>query len=419
MTVRPFKAVRPKPELAEKVAALPYDVMNTEEAREMAKGNAFSFLRVDKAEIDLPPNTDPYSAQVYAKAKENLQSLIKEAMLQDKQPNLYIYRLTGYGQTQTGLAACVSAAEYELGLIKRHEFTRPDKEQDRINHMLACEAHTGPIFLAYRSDAPSQASAKPEEIMANCVKQKPAYDFTAEDGVRHEMWVVEDSKTQADLIAAFREIPYFYIADGHHRNATAVKVAHTRNETTVAAGGSPDPDAEHDFYLAVIFPHTELKILDYNRVVKDLNGMDAAAFLKKLEADWSIEKSDAPVKPERKYAVGMYMAGEWYRLTLKNPPPSSDSIGSLDCSVLQNTLLSPVLGITDPRSDKRIDFVGGIRGLEGLEQRVNSGEMAVAFALCPTSMEELMTVADANQIMPPKSTWFEPKLRSGLLVHTF
>lgn len=412
ITVKPFKAVRPKAEFAAAVAALPYDVMNTEEARQMAAGNPHSFLRVDKAEIDLDPNTDPYSPPVYAKAKLNLHKLMETSMLQDEQPNLYVYRLTGYGQTQTGLAACVSAAEYEQGLIKRHEFTRPDKEQDRINHVVATEAHTGPIFLAYRS----QDSAEPAEIMAECVKQKPVYDFTAEDGVRHELWVVDNPETQNALIGAFKKIPCLYIADGHHRNATAAKVAQMCNE---AAGAAADPNAEHNFYLAVIFPHDALAILDYNRVVKDLNGMDISAFLNALKADWGVEKSETPVKPKRKHVVGMYLARQWYCLTMKNPPASSDEIGSLDCSVLQNTLLSPVLGINDPRADNRIDFVGGIRGLDELEKRVNSGEMAVAFALHPTSMDELMAVADANQIMPPKSTWFEPKLRSGLLVHLF
>jgi len=414
VTVKPFKAVRPKPEFASAVAALPYDVMNTEEARVMAAGNPHSFLRVDKAEIDLPPDTDPYSAEVYAKANENLQGLIQSAMLQDAQPNFYVYRLTGYGQTQTGLAACVSAAEYGLGIIKRHELTRADKEQDRINHMVACEAHTGPIFLAYRS----QDSAKPAEIMAEYVKQKAEYDFTAEDGVRHELWVIDDLETQDALVKAFEQIPNLYIADGHHRNATAAKVAKMRNKNAAMAG-SIDLDAEHNFYLAVIFPHDELAILDYNRVVKDLNGMDSSVFLEKLKADWNIEKSDTQVKPECKHVVGMYMAKQWYRLTVKNPPNSSDVIGSLDCSVLQNTLLSPILGVNDPRADKRIDFVGGIRGLDELEKRVDSGEMVVAFALHPTSMDELMAVADANEIMPPKSTWFEPKLRSGLLVHMF
>jgi len=455
VTVRPFAAVRPKSELASAVAALPYDVMNTEEAREMAAGNPYSFLRVDKAEIDLPPATDPYDAAVYAKAGENLQELISRAMMRDDKPCFYIYRLTGYGQVQTGLAACVSAAEYEAGIIKRHEFTRPDKELDRINHMLACEAHTGPIFLAYRDPStPSEGhhrlqecealssvtkpdnecegatgDASPKAIMAEWAEKQATYDFTAEDGVRHQLWVVDDAVVIAALAGAFKNIPALYIADGHHRNATAAIVAKQRNE----AAANANPDAEHNFYLAVIFPHDELAILDYNRVVKDLNGADATVFLTALEAEWHVEKRDEAVKPAQKFEVGMYLAnavegsdagietglGVWYRLTLKKPPNSSDPIENLDCSILQNKLLDPLLGIHDPRADKRIDFVGGIRGLTELEKRVNSGEMAVAFALFPTSMDELMGVADANQIMPPKSTWFEPKLRSGLLVHEF
>ncbi|MCL1845446.1 MAG: DUF1015 family protein [Defluviitaleaceae bacterium] len=416
-TVRPFKAVRPKCDLAAVVAALPYDVMNTEEARQMATGNPYSFLRVDKAEIDLPPETDQYDPAVYARAKENLQKLMREAMQQDDVPNLYIYRLTGYGQCQTGLAACVSADEYERGLIKRHEFTRPDKEADRVRHVEATEAHTGPIFLAYRDP---QSANSPKEIMAKYVKNAPEYDFTAEDGVRHELWVVHDTATINALVAAFEKIPALYIADGHHRNATAAIVAKKRNELTrTSTGANADPNAEHNFYLAVIFPHDELAILDYNRVVQDLNGLSLDEFLQKLTLEWNVEKSAAPVKPSQKFEVGMYTKGQWHRMTKKNPPSSADPIENLDCSVLQNTLLAPILGITDPRADKRIDFVGGIRGLEGLEARVNSGEMTVAFALHPTSMDELMSVADANQIMPPKSTWFEPKLRSGLLVHLF
>ncbi|MCL2048367.1 MAG: DUF1015 family protein [Defluviitaleaceae bacterium] len=418
VTIKAFKAVRPRPELASAVAALPYDVMNAAEAREMAEGNPHSFLRVDKAEIELPPSTDPYSPEVYQKANENLQTLIKTAMLQDQQPNLYIYRLTGYGQVQTGLAACVSADEYERGLIKRHEFTRPEKEQDRINHMLACEAHTGPIFLAYRRERAGEAN-DPAAIMAEYTKNAPEYSFTADDGVKHELWVIDKLQVQNQLVEAFGQIPALYIADGHHRNATAAKVAKMRDER-----------GEHDFYLAVIFPHDELAILDYNRVITDLNGASEAEFLDKLGADWLIESGCAAcrcggsmcgsqIKPSKKFEVGMYLTDTWYRLTLKNPPASADPIQSLDCSVLQNTLLAPILGINDPRADKRIDFVGGIRGLGELEKRVDSGEMAVAFALFPTSMDELMAVADADQIMPPKSTWFEPKLRSGLLVHLF
>jgi len=411
ITIRPFRGVRPKTQYASKVAALPYDVMNTEEARHMVEDKHHSFLYVDKPEIDLPRGTDPYSPEVYAKAKENLHSLM-DVMVQDVLPKLYIYRLTdrgGRGRAQTGLAACVSVAEYDEGLIKKHEFTRPDKEQDRINHMLACEAHTGPIFMAYRS----QDARSPRLLMADLAKEQPDYDFIADDGVRHELWVVYNTDAQNSLINAFWQLPCLYIADGHHRNAAASKVAQKRN------ADSFDPEAEHNFYLAVIFPHDELEILDYNRVVADLNGMDIPGFLDSLKSDWLVEKSDTAVKPECKHTVGMYLCGQWYKIQLKNPVDAADIIGNLDCSVLQDKLLSPVLGIKDPKTDKRIDFVGGIRGLNELKRRVDSGEMKVAFALYPTSMDELMTVADAGQIMPPKSTWFEPKLLSGLLIHMF
>ena len=413
VTVKPFCAVRPQPGYASAVAELPYDVMNTEEAHAIANDNAFSFLHVDKAEIDLPPDIDLYDARVYAKAKENLDALIHERVLiQDEQPNLYIYRLTGYGNTQTGLAACVSAAEYEQGLIKKHEFTRADKEQDRINHVDACSAHTGPIFLAYRSEN----AAKPRTLMAEWVTaHEPTYDFISDDDVRHSLWVVDDTKTQDALMQAFQNVRYLYIADGHHRNASALKVAKMRNE----ASSQPDYTAEHNYYLAVIFPHDELVIMDYNRLVKDLNGMDAAVFIKTLLTDFTVEKSETPVKPGCKHVFGMYLSGEWYRLILKTPVNTNDVVGSLDVSVLQNKVLSPILAIHNPKTDKRIDFVGGIRGLDELVRRVDSGEMAVAFSMYPTSMDELMAVADADLIMPPKSTWFEPKLRSGLLVHLF
>ena len=411
VTIRPFKAVRPKPEYASQVAELPYDVMNTEEARIIAKGNPYSFLRVDKPEIDMPPGADPYSPEVYAKARGNLRFLMESAMTQDKQPNLYVYRLTANGRSQTGLAACVRLDEYKRGLIKRHEFTLPSKEQDRIDHMNACEAHTGPIFIAYRA----QDSADPGRIMTGWTQQKAAYDFIAADNVRHELWVVDNLQVQEALVQAFKQIPSLYIADGHHRNASAMKVAEQRN----AGLAQPLGDAEHDFYLAVIFPHDTLAIMDYNRVVRDLNGMEPLGFIESLKKDWTVENSSMPVKPERKFEVGMYMAGSWYRLNLTNPPEPCNIIERLDCSVLQDKVLTPLLGINDPKTDKRIDFVGGIRGLDELERRVNSGEMAVAFALYPTSMDELMAVADAAQIMPPKSTWFEPKLRSGLLLHLF
>ena len=411
ITVKPFRAVRPQAKYVSAVAALPYDVMNAEEARVMVEGNPHSFLHVDKAEIDLPPDIDPYSAPVYAKAKENLDALINDGVLvQDEQENLYIYRLTMNGRAQIGLAACVSTEEYEKGLIKRHEFTRPEKEIDRINHMVACNAHTGPIFLAYRADAVS-GQASPHAMMAEWVnKNDPVYDFIADD-VRHELWVVDDTKVQEKIVQAFQQVPCLYIADGHHRNATAAKVAQMRNAE------NHQPDAEHNFYLGVIFPHDALEIMDYNRVVTDLNGMEPAGFIEELKKIGTVEPSSEPVKPRGKYEFGMYMAGGWYRLTIKSL--KSDAIGSLDVSVLQERVLSPILGIQDPRRDNRIDFVGGIRGLKELERRVDSGEMAVAFSMYPTAMEELMDVSDAGEVMPPKSTWFEPKLLSGMLVHLF
>jgi len=411
ITVKPFHGVRPKPEYAAAVAALPYDVMNAEEARVMVEGNPHSFLHVDKAEIDLPPDTDPYSQAVYDKAKENLDGLIKDGILvQDGQANLYVYRLTMNGRAQVGLAACVSVEEYEKGLIKKHEFTRKEKEIDRINHMIACNAHTGPIFLAYRADAVS-GQATPQALMADWIKDKnPVYDFVA-DSVRHELWVVDDTEVQKQLEQAFKQIPCLYIADGHHRNATAAKVAEMRNAKT------PQPEAEHNFYLGVIFPHDALEIMDYNRIVTDLNGMEPAEFIEELKKIGTVEPSSGPVKPGGKFEFGMYMAGQWYKVIVKSL--KSDAIGTLDVSVLQDRILSPLLGINDPRTDNRIDFVGGIRGLKELERRVDSGEMAVAFSMYPTAMEELMNVSDAGQVMPPKSTWFEPKLLSGVLVHLF
>jgi len=406
MTIRTFNALRPEPSHAQAVAALPYDVMNTEEARVEAAGNPYSFLHVDKAQIDLPVGTDQYSPAVYAKAAENLKSLTdKGILIQDAAPQLYIYQLKAYGRTQTGLAACVSVDEYEKDIIKRHEFTRPDKEKDRIDHIIACSAHTGPIFMAYRDP---NSNTAPKALMADWMQaHTPTYNFTAEDGVQHILWVIDDILTQDRLVQAFAQISYIYIADGHHRNEAARKAS-----KVVSA-------EESKFYLAVIFPHDELAIMDYNRVVVDLNGLDSASFISAIKGVCTLEESTAPVKPSRKNEVGMYMAGKWYRLTFENSAGKENIIDQLDVSVLQNNILAPVLGITDPKTDKRIDFVGGIRGMAELERRVDSGEMAVAFSMYPTSMDELMAVADANQIMPPKSTWFEPKLRSGLLVHVF
>jgi len=412
VTVKPFRAARPTPELVSKVAELPYDVMNAEEARVIAEGNPHSFLRVDKAEIDLPPDIDHYDPRVYAKAKENLDAMISGGVLvQDEKPCLYIYQQEVGGRVQTGLAACVSAEEYDRGLIKKHEFTRADKELDRINHVSVCSAHTGPIFLAYRE---TKSESSPSALIKKwTAAHDPVYNFTTDDGVRHTVWVIDDVKTQEALTGAFGSVPCMYIADGHHRNASALKVAQMRNKDNA------DPEAEHNFYLAVIFPHDELKIMDYNRVVTDLNGLSKEAFIETLEKDFTVEKSDAPVRPDKKAVFGMYLNNSWYRMTLKNATDPSDVIGNLDVSVMQNKVLSPILGINDPKTDKRIDFVGGIRGLDELVRRVDSGEMAVAFAMHPTSMDELMAVSDADKIMPPKSTWFEPNLRSGLLIHLF
>ena len=402
ITVKPFIALRPGQPYVRAVAALPYDVMDTEEARLMAEGNPHSFLHVDKAEIDLPKGTDPYSPEVYKKAKENMLKMINDDILiQDEEESFYIYKLISGGHSQCGFAACVSVDEYESGLIKRHELTRPEKEQDRIKHMQALSAHTGPIFMAYRNPS---AAGSPRDLMANWINgNAPIYDFTAEDGIRHSIWKVNDTGVTESFKKAFEAIPGIYIADGHHRNEAAYKTA-------------SDEIPESKYYLAVIFPHDELAIMDYNRVVKDLNGMDEPTFLKKLEEVAEIAESPGPVKPAKKNTVGMYLKGKWYSLTLK-PDEGDDYISRLDVSLLQNKIISPVLAVD--KQGKGIDFVGGVRGLKELERLVDSGEWAVAFSMYPTSMEELMTVADNKQIMPPKSTWFEPKLRSGLLIHQF
>jgi uncharacterized protein (DUF1015 family) len=394
--VHPFAALRPGAEYAARVAALPYDVMSTEEAREMAMGNPHSFLRVDKAEIEFPPGTAFNEPAVYEKARANLNGLVAGHILaRDDKPCFYIYRLTMHTQVQTGLACCVNTADYESGKIKKHEFTRPDKEQDRVEHITACRAHTGPIFLTYR--------AVPEirQILHNWINNnKAVYDFTADGDVRHEMWVINDETAIQAVTDAFGQVPCLYIADGHHRSAAAVR-----------AGGASR-------FLAVAFPHDELRILDYNRVVTDLHGLTVSAFLQALERDFHINNENEPVKPSKTHEYGLYLGGHWYRLAYKHPAPA-DAVKGLAVSVLQNAVLAPLLGIQDPRRDKRIDFVGGIRGTEGLTNRVNSGEMALAFTLCPTGLEELMAVADAGRVMPPKSTWFEPKLLSGLLIHMF
>ena len=407
--IRKFKAIRPTSEMAEAVAALPYDVVNSEEAREMTKDKPYSFLHVDKAEIDLPVGTDIYSSQVYAKAKENLDKLVSDGILvQDNKPMLYVYELTMDGRSQTGLVACTSIDEYLNGIIKKHELTREDKEQDRIRHVDICNANTGPIFLAYRTV--DEISA----IIENVKKNAPVYDFTAEDGIKHRAWVIDNDETANKLIELFKAVPNLYIADGHHRNASAAKVGLKRRAEHPDYTG----DEEFNYYLAVIFPSDQLKIMDYNRVVKDLNGMTSEEFMNKLAEKFDIHEAEGKAKPEKQYDFGMYLDKKWYMLTAKENLRVNDAVAGLDVSILQDNVLIPILGIGDIRTDKRIDFVGGIRGLGELERRVDSGEMKVAFAMYPTSIDQLMTIADENKIMPPKSTWFEPKLRSGLFIHS-
>jgi uncharacterized protein (DUF1015 family) len=410
--IKPFKGLRPASGLAAKVATLPYDVMNTAEARAMAAGNPYSFLHVSRAEINLPEGTDIHSPEVYKKAKENFDSLIKNGTLvQDNTPNLYVYAQTMNGRRQVGLVACSSIEDYFNDIIKKHEYTRPEKEQDRIEHMQAVQAHVGPIFLTY----PAHAGVK--AIIDQVISAAPTYDFTAEDDIRHSLWVIDDAaKVQAICSLFEHEIPYTYIADGHHRTASAAKVGRQMREANPNHTGQE----EYNFFLSVLFPDDELAIMDYNRLVKDLNGHTKAELLELLAAKFDISPIAAnQAKPAKLHDMAMYIDKQWYRMTALPGNYTTDPIGVLDVSILQQNVLDPILAIADPRTDKRIDFVGGIRGLKELERRVDSGEMAVAFALYPVSLQQLMDIADSGNVMPPKSTWFEPKLRDGLLSHLF
>jgi len=401
--IRPFAGLRPLPEYAEDVVAPPYDVLSSEEARERAAGKPMSFLHISKAEIDLPEDIDPYDPSVYAKAAENLNKLIKQGVLiRDAAPRYYVYQLIMGDHMQTGLVAAASVKDYDSNRIRKHEFTRPAKEDDRVRQIEALNAQTGPVLLAYKSDD------EIDTILAEVTKAQPVYDLVADDGIGHRFWVVEDQAIIDKLTAGFDAMDAIYIADGHHRSASASRVAKS-------IGGS-DEQMSH-YFLSVIFPHNQMKIFDYNRVVTDLNGLNKEDFLAKVEESFTCVKESAPVRPSKPAEFGMYLDGEWYRLNIKAELVPEDPVASLDVSLLADNLLEPILGISDPRTDPRIDFVGGIRGLEGLEKRVNSGEMAVAFSLYPTSMEALMAVADANEVMPPKSTWFEPKLADGLVSH--
>lgn len=407
---KPFRAVRPAAAFADKVAALPYDVMNSDEARKMAFGNPYSFLHVDKAEIDLPKSVDIYDEKVYLKAKENLGKLISADVLQtDEKPCLYIYQQVFEGRTQTGLVGCASVDDYLQSVIKKHEFTRADKEADRIRHVDTLDANTGPIFLTYRGEA-----AITETLEQWKAAHTAVYDFTSGE-VRQTVWVIDDHAVIEKLTACFGEIPALYIADGHHRAASAVKVAQKRR----AEHPDYDGSEEFNFFLSVLFPAEELAIMDYNRLILDLNGYTEEAFLDRIAVDFTVEKApSAPYRPTANHTFGLYLDKTWYCLTAKpGSIEENDPVKRLDVSILQEKVISPVLGIHDPRTDKRIDFVGGIRGLAELERRVDSGEAKAAFAMFPTSTEELMSIADAGQVMPPKSTWFEPKLLSGLFIH--
>ncbi len=407
--VKAFRGLRPTSGRAADVAAPPYDVMSADEARQMVLGRPWSFLHISRPEVDLPLDTNPYASEVYAKAAENLATMQRHGILeQDESPSYYVYRLTMGSHRQTGLVAAASVDAYDQGRIKKHEYTRPQKEDDRVRQIEALRAQTGPVFLVYRSDAVVDST------LAGIAATTPDMDVTAADGVRHEVWVVSDEATVATLTQAFDAMDALYVADGHHRSAAASRVAASSRESNPQHTG----EEAYNYFLSVIFPDNQMQILDYNRVIRDLNGMDKDAFLQQVAGRFSLEQRDVPYKPTATAEFGMYLDGQWYSLRLnRSRIPQDDPVASLDVSLLANELIEPLLGISDPRRDERIDFVGGIRGLKALEQRVDSGEMAVAFALFPTSMEALMAVADAGEVMPPKSTWFEPKLADGLVSH--
>ena len=401
--IQPFRALRPAEGRAAEVLAPPYDVLSGAEARERAKDKPWSFLHISRPEIDLGPGMDPHDRAVYAKAAENLDRMITSGILmRDDKPSYYVYRLTWHDRQQTGLAAIASLADYADNRIRKHELTTPVKEDDRVRQIEAVDAQTGPVMIAY------PAAPDIDAILGRAAARTPVVDVTADDGVRHQLWVIDDDEAIAALTRAFDKLPAIYIADGHHRSAAAARVADGRG----ARVGS------HRYFLSVLFPHHEMTILDYNRVIRDLNGRTPAQLLAELRKRMTVEAADAAVRPTRASEFGMHLAGRWYRLKLPaEAVPTGDPIGRLPITLLAHNVIEPLFGITDPRTDNRIDFVGGGRGLEELERRVASGEMAVAFALYPTQMADLMAVADAGGIMPPKSTWFEPKLADGMVSH--
>ena len=403
-TIKPFKALRPQAQFAKQVASKPYDVLTSAEAKVEAQGNPISFLHVTKSEIDLPETIDVHSSEVYERAKENLNAFVKRDILfSENKECFYIYRLTMNGKSQTGLVALSSIDDYENNIIKKHELTRPDKEQDRINHIKTTGAQTGNVFLAYRNND------KLDSLIEKWTGKKNAvYDFIADDGIAHTIWIINDDKTISQVKDIFEsQIDCTYIADGHHRAASAAKVRQALNNKSEAA----------DYFLTTLFPSNQLHILDYNRVIKTLNGLSEQDFLNALQQDFIVEEQTSAYKPEQPHTFGLYLNNKWHKLTSKEGTYSEDPIGVLDVTILQNNILSKYLNIHDQRTDKNIDFVGGIRGLSELEKRVNNGECVMAFSLYPVTIEQLFAIADSGEIMPPKSTWFEPKLRDGLVTH--
>lgn len=408
--VRPFRAIRPNEKVADQVISLPYDVMNRQEAAEMAKGNPNSFLHICRSEIDLPELENPYDPKVYQKAKENIADFLSRGVfVQEEEPVFYIYKQVMEGRSQVGIVGCVSVDEYRDNVIRKHEFTRVEKEIDRINHFDVCNANTEPVFLTYRED--KRIKSLTEGIMAN---REPIFDIVSEDGIAHVLWTIDDEGIIEMIQAVFQDIPNLYIADGHHRSASACKVGLKRREEHPNYTG----EEEFNFFMAVLFPGNDLKVMDYNRVVKDLHGNTSEEFLQKVAAaGFMVEEAGKDVySPEKKHVFSMFLGGTWYKLTAMDAIVPDHVIDSLDVSILQNNILNPILGIEDPRTDKRIDFIGGIRGLAELERRVNL-DMAVAFAVYPVEINDLLEVSDNDMVMPPKSTWFEPKLGSGLFLH--
>lgn len=407
--LKPFRGLRPTRELADKIASPPYDVLSSDEARHMVKNNPFSFLHIIKPEICLPEDTDVHSKEVYDEGRKNLKRFIDDgAMIQDDNPCFYIYRQIMGNHSQIGLVACASVEEYQNNLIKKHELTRPDKEQDRVNHINTLNAQAGPVFLTYK------AQLSIDKIINSIIKKEPEYDFIADDSIRHTFWILNDSAIIERIQSEFEAIDYLYVADGHHRSAAAARVKDIR-----MSHGNHTGDEEYNYYLTVIFPDNQMQIQDYNRVIKDLNGLSESELIDKVKEKFTLSiLGDQAEKPKSKHTYVMYLNKVWYHLEAKPGTfDESDPVERLDISILMSNLLQSVLGIGDPRTDQRIDFVGGIRGLGELKKRVDSGEMAIAFSLFPISIEDLIAIADNNEIMPPKTTWFEPKLRSGLVIH--